>query len=319
MAPTTITITDAATGTTATVAPELGFNCFSFRATVLGETVEALDVDPEFLSGKSRPTRSGIPILFPFPNRIRQGRFTWDGREYRLPGSDSWGNAIHGFCADRPWRVVRQGPDFVTGQFQLSVDAPDRAQLWPADFRIEVEYRLIRNRLRAGFRILNHSSGKLPWGLGTHPYFRAPIGSNGRPEHCTVEVPASQRWELVDCLPTGKRIPVDAARDLRGGVAVAGLQLDDVYTGLECSGPQFDCTLIDERSGIQLTQTCPPIFREVVAFTPPNRSCICLEPYTCVTDAVNLQGQGIDSGLRLLGPGAEFRTWIDLTLGPILV
>jgi aldose 1-epimerase len=316
---TPISITDAATGTTATIAPELGFNCCSYRADVLGETVEALDVDPEFLSGKSRPTRSGIPILFPFPNRIRGGRFTWDGREYVLPATDQRGNAIHGFCADRPWRVIGQGTDFVAGQFQLSVDAPDRLSQWPADFRLEVEYRLLRHRLRASFRILNHSPNPLPWGLGTHPYFRAPLGAKGRAENCTVEVPASERWELADCLPTGVRLPVDGTHDLRGGATVAGLQLDDVYTGLEYAGPQFECTLIDERSGIQLTQTCPPIFREVVAFTPPNRSCLCLEPYTCVTDAINLQGRGVDAGLRVLPPGAEFRTWIDLSLGPVLV
>lgn len=314
----TITITDAATGSQATIAPELGFNCYSFQVSVQGELIEALDIDPDFLAGKSRPTRSGIPILFPFPNRIREGKFTWDGKDYVLPVSDTFGNAIHGFCADRPWKVVNQGSDFVTGQFQLSLEAPDRLSLWPADFRLQVEYRLHRNRLRASYTISNKGPGRLPWGLGTHAYFKAPLGSQGRWEQCTAEVPASEQWELIDCLPTGKIVPVSTSKDLRGGVSLAGLQLDDVYTGLSYAGPQFDCQVIDERSGIQLTQTCPAIFREVVAFTPPNRSCICLEPYTCVTDAINLQAQGIDAGLRVLSPGSEFHTWIDLTIGPVL-
>lgn len=313
-----ISITDATTKSRAWIAPELGFNCYSFQVEVLGETIEALDADPEFLSGKSRPTRSGIPILFPFPNRIRGGRFTWGGKEYSLPTTDTLGNAIHGFCADRPWRVIRQGENFVTGEFQLSRDAPDRLPLWPADFQLTLEYRLIHNRLRASFTIFNRSATGLPWGLGTHPYFRAPLGTEGRWEHCTAEVPASEQWELADCLPTGKRVPVARDRDLRGGLSLEGLKLDDVYTGLSYAGPQFDCVLIDEQAGIQLTQTCPPIFREVVAFTPPNRSCICLEPYTCVTDAVNLQAQGIEAGWRVLSPGREFHTWIDLSVGPVL-
>lgn len=315
---TPITITDAATETRATIAPELGFNCYSFQTTILGELVEALDILPEFLSGNSRPTRNGIPILFPFPNRIRGGKFTWDGVDYELPATDTLGNAIHGFCSDRAWRVVRQGVDFVTGEFQLSLDAPDRLQLWPADFHLTVEYRLIRNRLRASFTILNCSSRRLPWGLGTHPYFRAPLGQAGRRDECTAEVPASEQWELAECLPTGQKRPVSPEKDLRGGRSLAGLTLDDVYTGLSYAGPQFDCVLIDERAGIQLTQTCPPIFREAVAFTPPNRACICLEPYTCTTDAINLQQRGVDAGLRVLSPGSEFHTWIDLTLGPVL-
>lgn len=314
-----ITITDHTTGATATIAPELGFNCYSFQTEVLGQPIEALEIDPGFLTGETRPTRSGIPILFPFPNRIRQGRFTWEGKDYVLPGSDPWGNAIHGFCVDRPWRVVKQETSYVTGQFRLSVDAPDRLPLWPADFLLEVEYRLIQNRLRAGFRIVNTDSNPLPWGLGTHAYFRTPLGSDGSKAECTVDVPASELWELVDCLPTGNRLPVIEPKDLRGGVWLSGLELDDVYTGLQYAGPQFDCTVIDERAGVQLTQTCPPIFREVVAFTPPNRACVCLEPYTCVTDAINLQQRGIDAGWRVLAPGAEFRTWIDLTLGPVLV
>lgn len=313
-----ITITDPATGARAAIAPDLGFNCFSFQTTVHGETVEVLDADPGFLAGTSRPTRSGIPILFPFPNRIRQGRFNWDGRAYAIPGSDNWGNAIHGFCSDHPWRVIDQGTSHVVGQFQLSVDAPDRVSQWPTDFRIEIDYRLLRQRLRASFRIQNRSDRPLPWGLGTHPYFRAPLGTNGRREKCTVEVPAAARWDLVDCLPTGTKSAVSAEFDLRGGASLQDLNLDDVYTGIDCSGPQFDCALIDERAGIQMIQTCPPIFREVVAFTPPGRTCICLEPYTCVTDAINLQAQGLDSGLRVLAPGAEFRTWIDITAGPVL-
>jgi len=315
---TPITLHDAATDAVAIIAPELGFNCYSFQATVLGERIEVLDTDPEFLAGKSRPTRSGIPILFPFPNRIRQGKFTWDHVDYELPVSDAFGNAIHGFCADRPWRVVRQGSNFATGQFQLSIDAPERLRYWPADFQIEVEYRLLRNRLRASFRILNCSSHSLPWGLGTHAYFRAPLGQAGRKDTCTAEVPASEFWELQDSLPTGKRVPVTTANDLRGGRSLEGLTLDDVYTGLSYAGPQFDCVLIDEQAGMQLTQTCPPIFREVVAFTPPNRSCICLEPYTCVSDAINLQARGVSAGWRVLSPGSEFHTWIDLTIGPIL-
>ena len=61
-----------------------------------------------------------------------------------------------------------------------------------------------------------------------------------------------------------------------------------------------------------------PIFREIVAFTPPNRAAVCIEPYTCPTDAINLNSRGIDCGWRTLGPGSEFHTWIDITAGLVL-
>lgn len=313
-----ITITDHLSGSTARISPEIGFNCFEFRAVVNGKTVDVLDAVPGFDQGNQKPSGSGIPILFPFPNRIRAGKFSWEGKEYVLPGTDKWGNAIHGLCLDRPWRVVRQADDFVTGQFQLSVDAPDRRALWPSDFVIEVDYELVRSRLRSRFRISNPGHQTLPWGLGTHPYFKLPIDPQSRLEDCVVEVPASKMWELVDCLPTGKKVSPTENYDLREGAYYTTLKLDDVYTDLQCDGPQFDCVVIDERAGLQITLTSPPIFREIVAFTPPNRPAVCLEPYTCPTDAVNLQAQGIDAGWRVLGPGQEFHTWIDLSVGPVI-
>lgn len=313
-----VTLTDPQTGAEAKILSDFGFNCYSFTAVVNGKPVDVLDAVPGFETGTQRPSGSGIPILFPFPNRIRQGKFSWAGKDYVLPGTDKWGNAIHGFCHDRPWRIVQQGPNFVTGQFKLSVDAPDRRALWPADFVLEVDYELLHNRLRANFRITNSSDVDLPWGLGTHAYFKLPLAPESRVEDCLVEVPADSYWELIDCLPTGKRIPVDEGRDLRDGEYVSTVKLDDVLTDVTCDGPQFDCIVYDERAGLQVTQTCPPIFREVVAFTPPNRNAVCLEPYTCVTDAINLDRQGIDAGLRRLGPGREFHTWIDLSVSPVM-
>jgi aldose 1-epimerase len=155
--------------------------------------------------------------------------------------------------------------------------------------------------------------------LGTHPYFRAPLLPGGRLADCTIESPTSEFWELHDCLPTGRRLPVNERLDLRDGSYLQELHLDDVLTGVDCPGPQFDLILQDERAGLQVVQQCPPIFREVVVFTPPQRSAVCLEPYTCTTDAVNLQAQGLDAGWRVLGPGSEFHTWIDISVGPILV
>jgi aldose 1-epimerase len=313
-----VTLTDTVTGATASIAPQLGFNCFAFRAMVAGRPVDVLDSVPGFAGGQERPSRSGIPILFPFPNRIRGGRFHWRGVDYHLPVTETQPNAIHGFCLDRPWRVIDQGADHVTGQFQLSIDAPERMPYWPADFILEVDYELLHNRLRANFRINNPGPHDLPWGLGTHAYFKAPLGSDSQLGDCTLEAPARKYWRLIDALPTGEILPVDEPRDLRDGAYLDLLKLDDVLTDLEVIGPQFDCVLIDERAGLQVTQTCPPIFRELVAFTPPNRAAICIEPYTCPTDAINLARDGHDVGWRTLAPGSEFHTWIDIAVGPVL-
>jgi aldose 1-epimerase len=297
--------------------PALGFHAYRWH--VGGQ--ELLYRNPQFFTD-NRPTRSGFPILFPFPNRIRDGRFTWDGKQYQLPLGDSTGkNAIHGFAFRHAWRVVDQGADaanaWITGEFHGSADAPETLPLWPADYRVRLTYRLFEKVLRIEIDVDNPDTKPLPFGIGFHPYFAlAPFGGM----QAIVGAGAPKLWELSDNLPTGKLLDVDAKRDLRGGQACAHLQLDDVMTGLYPFSYDQDDHLgmmgvIQNPSGERmLTLWASDDFRELVLFTPPHREAICLEPYTCATDAINLHQRGIDAGLRVLGPGEHWRGNIEIHL-----
>jgi aldose 1-epimerase len=307
-------------GSTAKIAPALGFNCFDFQARVGDETVPVIDASPQFAKGGDKPSGHGIPILFPFPNRIREGRFAWNGRDYQIPASNASynaGNAIHGFCLDRPWRVTSRGPDFAIGAFQLSRDAADRVSYWPTDFRIEVRYAVRDGRLRADFLIVNPSTEPLPWGLGIHPYFKLPLSAKSKSARCLISAPAAEEWELIDSLPTGRRLAVSESKDLRDGAYFDTLKLDDVLTGLGDT-PVIESGIMDEQAGLQVTQRFPKEFRELVVYTPAHRDAFCLEPYTCVTDAINLQPRGVDTGWRVLDAGGEFRTWIEIAAGQVI-
>ena len=74
--------------------------------------------------------------------------------------------------------------------------------------------RLGRSLLRLEAEVDNPSHNPLPFGLGYHPYFRVPLVLGGTDEQCLVQVEASRYWELKDNLPSGTRVPVDAAHDL---------------------------------------------------------------------------------------------------------
>jgi len=316
---TAIRITDSETGAGAQIAPDLGLNCFDFHAVLNGETIPVIDSPEDVLQGHARPSSYGIPLLFPFPNRIRDGKFIWEGNHYDIPLEGS-PNAIHGFCLDRPWRVMNQTSDSVTGQFQLSVDAPERLSCWPADFIIDVRYRVAENRLECQFRIMNPDKHPLPWGLGTHAYFKLPFGRNSHPQNCVASVPVTEEWELDQYLPTGRRLAVENRAPLRTGAHFGSLKLDNVYTGWQSDGGTVRTSILDERAGVELTQICDAeYFREMVAYTPPDRNSICLEPYTCVTDAINLHTRDLNTGLQVLAPGGVVQTWCALQVSPVLV
>ncbi len=261
-------------------------------------------------------------MLFPFPNRIRDGRFTWQGRDYALPCNDpAQKNAIHGFACRVPWRVIDQGADdrgaWVTGEFRCSLDAPASRPFWPADHQLRLTIRLGQGTLRLTAEVHNPDTVPLPFGLGYHPYFRVPFAGPGSPDGCTVEVPAREFWELKDNLPTGRRLPIDPARDLNGHRRLGELALDDVLTGLPARAPRLDGLL--ERAAVwgaavggPLRLFCAPAFRELVVFNPPHRQAFCVEPYTCTTDAVNLQQRGSDAGWLVLEPGGSWSAAIEL-------
>jgi aldose 1-epimerase len=301
--------------------PALGFNCYRWQTRWNNQPTDLLYADPQ-LFDNGRPTRSGIPILFPFPNRIRSGRFTWKNKEYQLPLTDSSApNAIHGFACRRPWRVIDQGADneqaWLQGAFQGSKDAPESLAFWPADYLLQVTYRLSKQRLRIEAEVENPGQESLPFGLGYHPYFLVPPGQGAA---CLVEVPARSYWELEKALPTGRLLPVDAGRDLNVPRLVDELNLDDVLTDVPsdinpgAAGCCLRGTLKNTALGMQLGVFSSPAFRDMVIFTPPHRQAICLEPYTCTTDALNLQPRGIHAGVLELPPGSRWSAVVEMVV-----
>jgi aldose 1-epimerase len=303
----------------AEVWPALGFNCYRWQVQREGQTLELLYQAPD-LFDNGRPTRSGIPVLFPFPNRIRDGRFTWDGRAYQLPQDDpAKKNAIHGFACRHPWRVVATGADetcaWITGVFRCSQDAPDSLALWPADQEIRLTLRLGVHSLCLEAEVHNPDRVGLPFGLGYHPYFRMPFTATGSADDCLLEVPARSFWKLEESLPTGERLPVDAACDLNRPRRFGDLNVDTVLTDLPAaSGEMPERAVLHGAPGMAMRLHCGTEFRDLIVFTPPHRQAFCVEPYTCATDALHLHERGIEAGWRVLPPGERWRAVVELRM-----
>jgi len=304
---------DAATGSRATVLTGFGFNCYEFAAHVDGQQVDVLWAADGFADGNQRPSGSGIPLLFPFPGRLRGTKFRWSGHEYQLAAGDGRGNAIHGFVMDRPWRVTEQTAAKVVGQFQASVDDPALLAQWPADFRITATYELRGNALRSAFLVENPDDKPLPCGLGTHPYFRLPL-SGGDAGDCVVKLPVTKHWELVDMLPTGRCDDLADVDAYAGGMPFRELHLDDVFAGLIFKSDRCSAEMDEPDSGIKVVIDFDSTFRELVVYTPPHREAICIEPYTCVPGSFDLKGSGEDYGVKLLAPGESFQAEVTMSV-----
>jgi aldose 1-epimerase len=95
------------------------------------------------------------------------------------------------------------------------------------------------------------------------------------------------------------------------------LKLDDVLTDISTiPGPDGlrECGTIQGDVKVAIQMACSPSFRELVVFTPPHRQAFCIEPYTCPTDAINLQARGVEAGWLTLPPGERWNAVVEMRL-----
>jgi aldose 1-epimerase len=302
-----VKLLDDSTGASASVLPSYGFNLCDLQLPVGGKPTPIVVSEPGFAEAPSHPARSGVPILFPYPNRVRAGKFTFGGKEYQLPINNG-PNAIHGFAMDAEWKLASHGTDsegaFVEGQLHLNAHPEGKPSRWPTDGVIEVRYSLAGRKLTMKTTVSNPTDQDFPYGFGIHPYFRIPFSPDGDTAQTSVIFPAAKYWALQDFLPTGEIKDVDERLDFRKGQPRKGLKLDDVLTGIVFEGDRATCRLVDLAAKAEFRIGFDKSFRELVVFTPSSHAdVIAIEPYTQTTDAINLQAQGKDAGLRVLKHG----------------
>jgi aldose 1-epimerase len=297
----------------AVIVPEAGCQCLSYRAGTLD--VIAGPASPD--AWREHPHRGGIPILFPWPGRVAGARFTFKGREYRLPINEpARGHAIHGFACERAFRVTRRGPYFVTAILDSS-DYPDLNAIWPWPFALEIDYE-VGNGLRLKARVTNTGDSIMPFGFGAHPYFHAPLNPKGISDALLIQLDANARWPLdARLIPTGATGPLAGKYDLRAPRPIGTDTYDDAFrmaplSSDDASAPR--ARLIDPSLKAALDIRADAAFGDFVVYAPPDNPVVALEPYTCAPDAFNLAVRGIAAGMRELAPGETFEAGFEIRL-----
>lgn len=310
---------DDEAGTMARVLPEVGANCVqcSVRGSD-GQTVELLRCPTSADDLRASPSRYGVPLLSPFPNRIRQGRYSFQGESYQLP-ANSHGHAIHGLVIAARFRVEAAEATTQGAHLRCVIAHADlpRTDGYPFPFRFVVDYYLQGTTLTLTVSAINEGERDMPFGFGIHPYFNLPLARQGRREDCRIAVPVATRWELDETLiPTGRRLPLGEADALATMQPVAGRHFDDVYGDVTLINGQSTCRLLDPSLPLEVDLEADNGFREVVVYAPPGQHVICFEPYTCATDAFNLNERGIDAGRRVLARGERWSGRLRIVARP---
>lgn len=287
-----------------------------YRAEIaaMGAAIRFLEFEGRALTetwelGTKPPLASGS-ILAPWPNRIRDGHFRFDGIDHQLeltePASN---NAIHGFVRRLEWDLVSASDD----RIELSVDV-GLHKGWPYPLRLTVTYGLDSNGLTVEYRAVNTGSIDAPFGLGAHPYLRVgdvPI------DECTLRLSAGTRLPLDPdrMLPNGSSEPVSGTEyDFTEHRTLRGVVMDSPFSALDVD-PDGRCRHeLRAPDGATTTLWTSRAFGWLQVFTadpdlgkayPGRGRALAMEPMTCPPNAFD---SGIDE--IVLKPGAAWSgTW----------
>ncbi|MFD9357003.1 aldose 1-epimerase family protein [Streptomyces sp. NPDC060031] len=240
-------------------------------------------------------------ILAPWPNRIRDGRYRWDGQELQLPLTEpAAGNALHGLLRWLSWRVVEESDSRAALEVQLWPQPG-----YPFHLHVGVEYTLGDGGLEVAVTARNLGALAAPYGFGQHPYVTA---GTAAVDEAVLTVPARTRLITDERgLPVAAEPVAGTAYDLRAPRAVGALRLDTPFGDLDRDTDGRAVVRLAHPSGAFGTDVwLGPGADYVQLYTgdtlPPGerRRAIAVEPMTCPPDAFRS-----GTGLVALAPGAR--------------
>jgi aldose 1-epimerase len=167
-------------------------------------------------------------LLVPWPNRVRDGKYAFDGRDQQLDISEpATHNASHGFVRWLPWRVMAE--DTASVRFGLRL-YPMHG--YPHILELTASYTLGEDGLGVEVAARNVGSTAAPYGIGAHPYLTLGRGP-GSLDEAVLELPADT-WIPVDerLIPTGRETVEGTDYDFRKARTIGATQLDTAFTAL---------------------------------------------------------------------------------------
>jgi aldose 1-epimerase len=279
------------------LAPATGGAVTRYWTVVRGRELEWLRPTASAALGAADPYEWAAFPLLPYSNRIREGRFVFQGRAVALPPNrPGERHSIHGHGWQAVWAPVAVHPSAAELEYRHPAGA------WPWTYRARQRVTLEPERLIVELALTNESAAPMPAGLGWHPYFP-------RTPRTAVVAPVDGMWLTDDeVMPTRLVSPV-VPHDPTRGIEPETVALDNCFTGWS----RHAAIEWPERRG-RLVVTAEGPLDVLVLYTPPRRAFFCLEPVSHVTDAVNLAAAGrTDTGLLTLGPGDTLRAAVTLT------
>lgn len=241
--------------------------------------------------------------FFPWPNRIEDGSYEFDGAKHQLPLTEPpKHNAIHGLSRWASWHVADPAAPASSRTLRLQHLLPPQPG-YPFALRCELTFRLSSTALRVEARATNAGDRPAPYATGAHPYIT--LGTEFI-DDLSVTLPAETYYPTDDRgIPTGRDPVAGTEYDLRKPTRLGERKLDNAFTDLARAADGSATVTVSGPDGRSVDLWLDDAYRYVEVFTGDSlpepgrrRRGLGLEPMTAAPNAFRT-----GDGLRTLAPG----------------
>jgi aldose 1-epimerase len=278
---------------TAAIMPSAG-GCVAHFDALIGSTryaiLRASDGLPFSAGG------SGCFAMVPYCNRIRDGRFTFRGRDIGGGGSlPVQPSPLHGQGWRACWQVESQPADKVLLVYRHSGGD------WPWRYEARQAFTIEPDALSIRLTCRNLAEDAMPCGLGLHPFF--PCSAETR-----VDAGVGSVWTIDDMVLPVERVGATGQYDLRER-RICGADLDNCFEGWD-GVVRIDTP--DRPFRIELSSSDAHFLQ---LYAPPGRGFFAAEPVSHAAAALNRPELEWDRlGIRILEPGEEMAIHMRIAL-----
>lgn len=226
-------------------------------------------------------------ILFPVANRIKDGSYSFKGKEYQFEiNQKEENNALHGLVYNKNFSIISKETNNDSATITLEYIEKKKSIGFPYTFSIQLKYIFTNDNLNLIVSVKNTDSEAFPYTIGWHPYF-----VSEDLQKSTLSFNSNQKLIIGDRnITTGiEEIKVEENFDIEDK------QLDDCWilnsNQVKFNTPKFQL-IIDSSAKNNFLQ----------AYTPPKLNTIAIEPTTGVSDSFNNK-----IGLEILNPDELYK------------
>ena len=234
--------------------------------------IDGITIDESGLDDYANSYKSAV--LFPFPNRIKDGAYQYLDNAYQLDINEkSLNNALHGLVFDKTFQLTGSEMHEERAKLELTYKSDGTLPGFPFRFKLKLIYRIsFQGGLSLTFKIKNTDTGPFPYGMGWHPYFYT-----NNLASALISIPAQDFYSSdkrgLPQEPVLAQLPPEFELDDKN--------FDDAFS---LKNPR--CDLKTDTYDVSLGFKYPEgTYLQV--YTPPHRNNIAIEPMTCLANSFN--------------------------------